>query len=260
MSALRSNQRIDLSVVIPAYNESERIGKTLVSVDAFLKKEPYNYEIIVVDDGSSDDTVELVHSHASTVNNLKLLQLSPNQGKGWAVRTGMLTASGRYRLFMDADGSTSIRHWPQMRSVLDEGADVVVGSRHVDGSMIRVRQAPHREVLGHAFRRLVQFLCGLSINDTQNGFKAFTARTAERIFSRQSVSGWAFDVEILTIAKELGYHAEEIPITWIDDDRSRMRFTAMPRMLTDLLQIRLRTVQPQPAYRLGETPRLITLS
>jgi dolichyl-phosphate beta-glucosyltransferase len=254
------NSRIYLSVVIPAYNEAERVGKTLNSVDAYLKKLPYSYEIIIVDDGSRDATTKVLRSYAASIPNLKLLRFPKNRGKGWAVREGMLYANGRYRLFMDADGSTDIAHWGVAKTALDDGADVVVGSRHIQGSMIKVRQAPHREVLGYVFRSLVRVIFRMPIYDTQNGFKAFGAEAAERIFRRQHVTGWAFDVEILSIARRLEYTVTEIPIAWIDDDRSRMTFGAMPKMLMDLARIRLEAVQPRPIYLAGEAPQLIRLS
>ncbi|MFZ2886241.1 MAG: dolichyl-phosphate beta-glucosyltransferase [Minisyncoccia bacterium] len=253
------SSRVLLSIVIPAYNESERLAPTLRSVHEFMRDKPYAYEIIVVDDGSRDETVPLVRAEGQAMQNVKLLPLRRNMGKGWAVRTGMLMAAGRYRLFMDADGSTDIRHWPRMLRALEGGADVVIGSRHVTGSNIKVHQTPLREALGFAFRKIVRVVSGLRIHDTQNGFKAFTADAAERIFRRQKVMGWAFDVEILSIARRLGYVATEVPITWVDDRRSRMTAAAMPRMLTDLLRIRLNAT-PQPSYTSFATPQLIQVS
>ena len=240
--------RLALSVVIPAYNEEERIGPTLLSIDRYLKEQPYAYEIIVVDDGSSDSTVRVVQELSTQVRQLKLLQQRGNEGKACAGRAGMLSALGRYRLFMDADGSTDIAHWDALRSELDAGSDVVVGSRHVAGSRIDVHQSQFRELLGGVFRHLVRMTFGLPIHDTQNGFKAFTSEAALRIFTRQKVTGWAFDVDVLSIAQRLGYSMLEVPVTWIDDDRSRMTMRAMPRMLMDLMRIRLNAV-PTPTYR-----------
>lgn len=254
------NSFIALSVIIPAYNEAERIGKTLDSVNSYLQNLPYAYEIIVVDDGSKDTTAAVVREHAIHIPNIKLLQFKKNRGKGWAVREGMLYGNGRYRLFMDADGSTDIAHWEHARAALEDGADVVIGSRHVPGAKIEVPQAPHREVLGQVFRMMVRMVFGMPIFDTQNGFKAFGAEAAERIFRRQSVSGWAFDVEILSIARRLDYAVREIPISWIDDRRSRMTMRAMPKMLTDLLRIRMRAVETRPIYQVGEAPSLVRLS
>lgn len=246
-----------LSVVLPAYNEAARIGKTLRSVDRYLKKQPYGSEIVVVDDGSRDGTMEVVRTQAWRSENLRILQHERNYGKGWAVRTGMLNARGRYRLFMDADGSTDIKHWGRMVAALDDGADVVVGSRHVAGSRITVHQAAHRVFLGYVFQFLVRRGFGLSVRDTQNGFKAFTASAAERIFRRQRVPGWAFDVEILSIAENLGYTAAEVPVTWIDDDRSRMTVSAMPRMLAELFRIKMGALQLPSAPRVREVPQWV---
>jgi len=249
-----------LSVIIPAYNEEARIGNTLRSVDKYLKAQSFTYEIIVVDDGSRDETFEVVKGLASEIPNLKFLRFVRNRGKGWAVREGMLYSDGYYRLFMDADGSTSIGHWDRAQQLLESGADVVIGSRHVQGADIAVPQSTHREFLGHIFRVLVRSFFRMPIFDTQNGFKAFTAESAERIFRRQQVTGWAFDVEILSIARRLDYSILEMPIRWVDDDRSRMTFAAMPKMLGDLLRIRMQVVEPRPIYQGGEAPQLIRLS
>ncbi len=228
-----------LSVVIPAYNEEARIEKTLNSIGAFLRKQDYRYEIIVVDDVSRDGTQDIVTALKKRVAYLKVLRHEENCGKGWAVRTGMLHSSGQYRLFMDADGSTSIEHWEPLKEELDRGVDVAISSRHASGSSIQVRQAPHREALGYLFRMLIKGLFRLPVSDTQNGFKAFRAEAAERIFRLQRVRGWAFDVELLSIAKSLGYTLSEVPIRWIDDDRSRVTFISMPIMLADIVRIRI---------------------
>jgi len=249
-----------LSVVIPAFNEEARIKKTLRSVSEYIEELPYASEVLVIDDGSSDKTSEVVLSERATMPYLKLLRFKRNLGKGWAVREGMLNSIGRYRLFMDADGSTDVAHWRDMKTALDKGADVAVGSRHAPGSLIRVRQAPHREMLGQVFRYLVRGIFQMPINDTQNGFKAFRAEAAARIFGRQKVSGWAFDVEVLSIAKALKYEIVEVPITWVDDDRSRMTFSAMPRMLSDLMRIRMNAIQQRPTYSMHETPQLVRLA
>ena len=245
-----------LSVIIPAYNESQRIGRTLRAVHAYLKEERYEYEIIVVDDGSSDATASLVHANTRRIKALRLLRLPRNEGKGWAVREGMLAATGRYRLFMDADGATAIEHWPALKERLESGADVAVGSRHVAGATIVVRQAMHREMLGHLFRLVVRALFRLPVIDTQNGFKAFTAAAAEKIFSRQRLKGWAFDVEVLTVARDLHFSIAEVPVAWFNDDRSRLRVTSTPLMLLDILKVRLALARTASSKPLSRTPEL----
>jgi len=247
---------IELSVIVPAFNEEERLGRTMLSIISYVRTLPYASEILVVDDGSRDKTADIARRYSSAHPHFKVLRYDNNRGKGFAVRTGMLNALGRYRLFMDADGSTDIRHWSAVRKALNE-SDIVIGSRHVEGSRIDIHQAPYREALGTLFRRVVRVLFGLTINDTQNGFKAFTADAAERIFRRQTVSGWAFDVEVLSMAKRLGYSMMEVPITWIDDDRSRMTLRAMPRMLVDILKIRLSTLRSRERAQTLETPQWV---
>jgi dolichyl-phosphate beta-glucosyltransferase len=256
MSSNQHHKYVYLSVVIPAYNESERIGPTLASVAQYLARQPFTSEVVVVDDGSHDAMADVVDAYAERYPDITLVRHLENHGKGWAVRTGMLNAHGEYRLFMDADGSTSIEHWRAVESELQSGSDIVIGSRHVEGSDIVIHQSVHRETLGFAFRHVVQTLFRLGISDTQNGFKAFTRAAAERIFSRQSVKGWAFDVEILSIARALGYRASEIPVRWLDDERSRMKFLAMPRMLLDLIALRASAI-PRPVFS-AELPQLAT--
>lgn len=236
-----NQKQLSLSVIIPAYNEEARIGKTVSSIDRFLNQRPDGYEIVVVDDGSSDQTQRIVRDLSERIPEIRLIAHAKNHGKGWAVRSGMLNARGAFRLFMDADGSTSINHWIGLRDSIEMGADVAVGSRHAHGAVIQKRQSLHRVVLGFVFRELVRMLFRFEIHDTQNGFKAFTAEAAQRIFKRQTVKGWAFDVEVLAIAKRLGYSIVEIPIVWIDDERSKVKALSMPKMLLDILRIRSAT-------------------
>lgn len=238
-------------MIIPAYNEERRIRHTLARVERYLERKPYATEIIVVDDGSKDRTVDVVLAATRRVSNMRLVQHVHNRGKGWAVRSGMLRAIGRYRLFMDADYSTPIDYWDSLYRALESDADIAIGSRHVPGSRILTHQALHRELLGSAFRYLVRSLVHLPIKDTQNGFKAFTAEAAENIFKRQSIPGWAFDVEVLSIGRTLGYSMEEVPVDWRNDDRSRVRLSQTPRMLADLLRVRFKDPQTRPRSALG---------
>jgi dolichyl-phosphate beta-glucosyltransferase len=227
-----------LSVIIPAYNEAERIGHTLRAVNAYLNDRKYEYEIIVVNDGSSDNTTEVVEALALEIPRLRIITNKNNHGKGWVVRKGMLSAKGLYRLFMDADNSTSIENLEALFPYAKEGYEVVASSRRIAGADVEVEQNFLRNFLGAAFRLLVRMIVPVGVVDTQNGFKLFTARAAEEIFRRQRTFTWAFDVEVLAIAKLLDFKIKEVPIHWVNDGRSRVTFKGMVRMLIEVFQIR----------------------
>lgn len=232
---------LKLSVVIPAYNEESRLPRTLRDVDAYLRKQDYEYEIIVVNDGSRDRTVEVTNALAREIANLRLIDNQKNRGKGYAVRQGMLEAKGAYRVFSDADNSTSITHMGRMWPEFEKGFEVIIGSRDIEGAVIAVRQAWWRWRLGDIFNLVVQSLTGLwGIWDTQCGFKGFSARAAREIFSCAKINRWAFDVEVLVIAKKLGYQIKEVPVTWVNDKQSKVRFSGMAKMFLEVLQISLR--------------------
>jgi dolichyl-phosphate beta-glucosyltransferase len=228
-----------LSVIIPAYNESERIEKTLRSVHAHLSRKDYEYEIIVVNDGSKDTTATVVELSKLRVPHLRLINNTENHGKGWVVRQGMLEAKGRYRLFMDADGSTSIDHLDKLFPYLEQGYDIVIGSRRAAGSNLQKSQGFIRDALGHLFRFIVNTMVPVGVIDSQNGFKMFTARAAEDIFRRQRIFTWSFDVEVLAIARMLGYTVKEVGVHWVNDDRSTVTFKGMVKALIEILQIRI---------------------
>ncbi|MFA6295443.1 MAG: dolichyl-phosphate beta-glucosyltransferase [Candidatus Paceibacterota bacterium] len=228
-----------LSLIIPAYNEEKRLSKTLISVNDYLSHQSYDYEIIVIDDGSKDETVQLVSSLEKEIPYLKLLiQNDMNRGKGYAVRAGMLSAVGNYRLFMDADGSTSIDQIEKLRPFFLEGYDVVISSRRVSGAVIKAEQPWYRLFLGWIFRTIVEFIVPLGVKDSQNGFKMFSNKAAMDIFSQQTVFGWAFDVEILHLARKLNYRIKEIPVVWTDNDQSKVTFKGMFNMLREVLKVR----------------------
>jgi len=229
---------VKLSVVIPAYNEENRLPRTLRDIDAYLRKQDYEYEIIVVNDGSRDGTVEVTNALMREIANLRLIDNRKNRGKGYAVRQGMLEAKGAYRVFSDADNSTSITHVGRMWPEFGKGFDIVIGSRDIEGAVIAVRQPWWRQRLGDVFNLVVQLLSGLwGIWDTQCGFKGFSARAAHEIFSRARINRWAFDVEVLVIAKKLGYQIQEVPVTWVNDKQSKVRLSGMVKMLLEVLQI-----------------------
>ncbi|MBI2063696.1 MAG: glycosyltransferase family 2 protein [Candidatus Yanofskybacteria bacterium] len=227
-----------LSIIIPAYNEEKRIEKTLLSVHAYLSRQNYDYEVLVVSDGSKDKTVDLVSSLSSQVKNLKIIDNKQNHGKGWAVQRGMLEAQGDYRLFMDADNSTTIDQVEGFLPFFSQGYDIVIGSRRTVGADIAVKQPWTRDFLGGAFRFIVHTLVPLRVKDSQAGFKAFTRKATEAVFAKQTIFRWAFDVEILAIARKLGFKIKEAPIRWVNDTESKVKLSGMIKMLFEVLQVR----------------------
>ena len=227
-----------LSVIIPAFNEVDRINNTLKLVDNYLQQSKYSYEIIVVDDGSSDGTRNLVEDLCRTIKSLKVFSLPNNQGKGVAVKAGMLQAEGKVRLFMDADGSTDIREIEKFLPLLSKGYDAVFGSRLLPGSVKKIRQSFFRELLGWIYRKILHILIKTYIKDTQNGFKLFSGTVAEEIFSNLRTKGWSFDIEVILLMGKVGYKIKEMPIVWSNDKQSKMTLTQMCRMLLDILLIR----------------------
>lgn len=226
-----------LSVIIPAYNEENRLPKTLKAVDEYLRKQSYEYEVLVVNAGSTDRTKEVVQNATLTVRNLNIMDVE-NRGKGYAVRQGMLQARGQYRMFMDADNATTVDHVEKMWPEFEKGYDVVIGSRDMKGAVIAVPQVWWRRRLGDVFNLIVQLSSGLwGMWDTQCGFKGFTRKAAEEIFVKCTINRWAFDVEVLMLAKKMGFRIKEVPVTWVNDPYSRVTFSGMVKMLLEVLQI-----------------------
>jgi len=234
-----------LSIIIPAYNEEKRLPKTLAEIDKYLKKQNYNYEIIVVSDGSKDKTVEVVENLKPQIANLRLIDKKENYGKGYGVRLGMLEAKGKYRLFSDADNSTSIDQVEKMWPEFKKGYDVVIGSRDIKGAILDPPQPFLRKmILGKGFRILTQIICGTwEILDTQCGFKGFTQKAARDIFSECKINRFAFDPEVLVVAKKLGYRIKEIPVYWKNDPESKVKFKSIIKMFFELLRIRLNLIK-----------------
>ena len=232
-----------LSVIIPAYNEAKRIGATLLAVHQYLSKQDYDYEVLVVNDGSRDDTATVVNRLTGQVANLRLLDNPANHGKGWVVKQGMLAAQGDIRLFMDADNSTSVDQVAPFFPYFEQGYDIVVGSRRTSGAKIAVKQSIFRDALGGIFRFIVRTLVPVGVVDTQCGFKAFTATAVEKVFPKQTIYRWAFDVELLAIARQLKLKIKEAPIRWANDSESRVKFNGMMRMFFEVLRIRLNLIE-----------------
>jgi dolichyl-phosphate beta-glucosyltransferase len=216
---------VDLSVVIPAYNETKRIRPTLERLHAFLDRmgSKVRWEILVVDDGSTDGTADLVEDLAAEIPHLRVIRSRPNRGKGAAVRVGMLEACGLVRVMCDADGSMPPEEMPKLLARLARGgADIAIGSRYADGAATDQRQPFYRRVWSRLCNRVVQSTLVPGVRDTQCGFKAFSAIAAEDLFSRGRIDGWAFDLEILALARRREYAIAEVGVTWTDDKRSRV--------------------------------------
>ncbi len=229
-----------LSVIIPVYNEAQRLPLTLVDVDRRLSRAEYSSEILVVNDGSTDATVAVVERFKHLTPYLRLIELKENLGKGYAVRQGMLAARGNFRLFMDADNATSVDQFDKMLPFLKEGYDVVIGSRTAKGARLEPPQPFWKQLLGKAGNLAIQALAVPGIWDTQCGFKAFSEAAAVKIFGLMRVDGWGFDVEALVLAKRLGFKIKEVPVRWVNDARSTVGLKAYFSTLADVLHIRLR--------------------
>lgn len=227
-----------LSIIIPAYNEAERIPKTLLDIDKRLEKAPYSYEVFVVNDGSKDNTAEVVRNMAKMVKNLKLIDNAENKGKGGVVRQGMLLANGKVRLFTDADNSTSIDQFDKMLPLFKEGYDVVIGSRAVKGAKLDPPESFARQLAGKGLNLLIQLLLLPGIWDTQCGFKAFTEESAKKVFESSRLIGWGFDFEALSLAKRMGYRIGEVPVHWVNDAKSHVKFSSGPQFLRDMAIVR----------------------
>jgi dolichyl-phosphate beta-glucosyltransferase len=233
---------VHLSLVIPAYNEAERIGSTLHLALAYLNAQPYDSEVLVVDDGSRDSTREVVHMFVGGKHRTRVdfISYGVNHGKGYAVRTGMLDeARGEYRVFYDADASTPIEELEKLWPCFERGADIVIGSRSLPGADIEIHQAWYRETMGRVFNVLLRMMRLTDFKDTQCGFKGFTRRACDIVFSRQTVERFSFDPELLYIAQRHGLRIDEVPVRWLNQRHSRVHpLTDSARMFYDMLVIR----------------------
>jgi glycosyltransferase involved in cell wall biosynthesis len=236
---------LDLSIVIPAFNEERRLPKTLERIGVYLNARPLRAEVIVVDDGSSDATAELVERYREKYACLRLVSNGRNRGKGFSVRHGILEAWGEIVLFSDADLSTPIEETDKLLvAVREKGYDAAIGSRAVDRSLIDVHQSAFREQAGILFNHLVRWIAGIEFSDTQCGFKAFRRERARIIFEQQRIEGFGFDPEILFLAKRHGLRVAEIPVRWSHDSATKVNVVADGMgMLLDLLVIRWNAVR-----------------
>lgn len=217
------SRNIYLSIIIPAYNEQARLAITLSKINSYCDLQDYHYEVIVVDDGSIDNTVEVaLTSLLNKTGRLRVLKNHENRGKGHSVKKGIMESSGDYVLFSDADLSTPIEEMKKLFSALNEKYDIAIGSRSITGAQIKVHQPFYREYMGKFFNKLVQVFALKGIIDTQCGFKLFKGNVARDIAARMQIDGFAFDVEMLYLARLRGSRIKETPITWINSPQSKV--------------------------------------
>lgn len=228
---------LSLSVVIPAYNEEKRLPGTLAAILLFLRARGRAFEIVVVDDGSTDQTVAIAEQAGPEV---RVLKNPGNRGKGYSVRNGMLSAQGEWRLMCDADLSTPIEELSALEEALQGGAQIAIASRAVQGAQLEKRQSIMRESSGRFFNLLVRWLHLRGIKDTQCGFKLFTAGAAEAAFRESRLDGFAFDVEALVLARRKGFAIKEVPVRWRNDEQSRVSFGRGLAAFVDLFRLRFR--------------------
>lgn len=251
-----------LSIVIPAFNEEARIIHTLERVECFLREQSYTWEVMVVDDGSTDDTLSLVSEWVADKESFRVESI-PHTGKGWAVRHGMLTTSGKYRFMCDTDLATPIEMLPVFLDQMSNGYDVVIGSRQIEGAR-RFHEPAYRHVMGRVFNKAVKLLAVGGFQDTQCGFKCFRGEVADHLFRRQRVKGWGFDVEILYLASKREMRVLEIPVDWYHQEASKVRAGIdSVTMLRDVALVRWNdlnrrykdTVTQSPVTRTGSRKR-----
>ena len=237
---------------MPAYNEEERLPRTLARLDEYYRSQVYPWDVTVVSDGSTDRTEAIVEAFAGDHPGFRLVASRPNRGKGYVVREGILGTTGDLVLFCDADLATPQEETEKLLERIRQGADVAIGSRPLAESTLERHQPLYREFLGRAFNKVVQMVAIRGIDDTQCGFKMFTRKAADDVFRRCKLDGFSFDFEALMIARDLGYRIDEVPIRWSHQEGSKVVILRDgPRMIRDLLKLRLKGKR----RRLRETPR-----
>lgn len=233
-----------LSVIIPAYKEGERIGKNLLEIERYFNDKDYEWEIVVVVDGSPDNTAEVVRNYGSQVRNLRVIENKENHGKGYVVRQGLLEANGKFRLFLDADGSTSINHLDKFLPEFQNGYDVVIGSRDIEGSFVQIHQAKYKELLGDMGNWAIRIVLGLwKYPDTQCGFKMLSDKAAEAVASRMVIDRFGFDFELIKLAESLGFKVKQMPVRWLNEEGSTVTLTGPNgyiQVFIDLFKMRWR--------------------
>ena len=229
--------------MLPAYNEGARIGLTLQRILACVAKNGWNAEVIVVNDGSKDDTAQVVRKLAALNPSLRLVENPGNRGKGYSVRNGMLHAQGEFLLFSDADLSSPIEEAPKLFAALKSGADIAIGSRWLEPELQLTRQPLRRQIFGRMFNLALRVILGLQFKDTQCGFKAFTRRAAAEIFPLQKIERWGFDPEVLFLAKTFDFQVKEVPVQWSHREGGGIHpLRDGLRMVAEIIKIRWNSV------------------
>ena len=221
--AQQTTDQVYVSLIIPAYNEEPRIGKNLERIMEFFASEPYVSEVVIVDDGSKDRTIEIIRERYGNDRAVRIYQQPRNLGKGEAVKQGMLLGRGEYLFFSDADLSVPIEMLRLFLTHLENGCDVSIGSRQKTGATIEGHQTLYRELMGKTFTRLANWILGIPIADFTCGFKGFRRSAARELFSRQQLKNWSFDAEILYLAQLKGYLVREIPVRWRNDEGTKVK-------------------------------------
>ncbi len=226
-----------LSVVIPAFNEQERLPKTLEKVRNYLESQEYNWEVVIVNDGSIDQTPQVVETFIKDWQGFRFIDNKINKGKGGVVKQGMLAAKGDWRLFMDADNSTDLSEIGKLLKYTDD-YEIIIGSRYLKAGSIKVKQPLSRRIVSRLGNFLVRILLGIKSVDTQCGFKLFSKKATEKIFPNQTIQRWGFDMEILAIAIRKGYRIKEVPVDWYDAEGSTVKKAAALKALKELISIK----------------------
>lgn len=233
-----------LSVIIPAYKESKRIITNLEECEKYFSDKKYPFEVIVVVDGSPDDTASVARSFKDRFQNFRVIENPENHGKGFVVRQGLLEANGELRLFFDADGSTSIHHLDAFLKEFKKGYDVVIGSRDIQGAYIQIHQSKWKEILGDTGNWAIRIMLGLwRYPDTQCGFKMLNEKSAKEVASRMVVDRFGFDFELIVLAKKMGFKIKQMPVRWLNEAGSTVSLTGPNgyfQVLWDLAKTRMR--------------------
>lgn len=231
-----------LSVVIPAYNEEKRLPETLKKIKDYLSRQNYEWEVLIVNDGSKDNTAAAVTDLIKGWQGFRLIDNKVNKGKGGVVKQGMLEVKGEWRLFMDADNSTDISEIEKLWPFKNE-YQIIIGSRYLNKDSIKIKQPLVRRVVSRIGNWLIRVLLGIDMKDTQCGFKLFSAKAAQEIFSKQTIERWGFDMEILAIARKLGYQIKEVAVDWYDAEGSNVKKSAALKTLKELFIIKRNLVR-----------------